>query len=101
MKEGRTKADGVESTKKKGRGEGGVNISTRIPLRQGICSGKLGTSIKMGSYPATSELEYVRRALEPVTFNWRSWWQLARKLISFKLDGTRARHRRPSILEIR
>jgi len=40
--------------------------------------------------PGDGRTVRVRQALELVTFNWRSWWQLARKLISFKLRQTRA-----------
>lgn len=49
---------------------------------------KIGHIDQTGSYPATDG-PYVCRALELVTFNWRTWWQLARKLISFKARRAR------------
>lgn len=69
-------------------GKKGVNISTRISLAPENSLRKIGHIDQTGSYPATDG-PYVRRAFELVTFNWRSWWQLARKLISFKAQWVR------------
>lgn len=54
-----------------------------VPLRRETRSGKLDTSIKLASTRRRTDLLYVHRALELVTFNWRSWWQLTRAKANF------------------
>jgi len=79
-------------------GKKGVNISTRMPLAPENSLRKIGHIDQTGFYPATDG-PYVRRALELVTFNWRSWWQLARKLISFKARRVRVELSCTSVLQ--
>lgn len=77
----------------------GVNISTGIPLALENPFRKIGHIDQTRFYP-TTDGPYVRRALELVTFNWHSWWQLARKLISFKAQRARVELTRTSVLGI-